>query len=372
MGCQKQQVFIDKVKQRFGNAFTFEKLVYRNKRTPIVLTCKKHGDQLTTPQTILSPGCKGCVYCSNTRLHPDDFLERAIAYHGDKYEYHMDTFTGGANKIRVTCPSHGDFYPIASQHIGYRKTECSTCAMLKTRVPWGQFLKEATRIHNGEYTYVEKSYTKISEDVTAICPEHGKFTVRAYGHLDGYKCKKCADLKQSKGLEQFILEARAIFGDEYDYSEVVYTHQRKKVKIICPKHGAFMKDPFSHIHTKGGCQKCKESIGEREVRLYLERRGLEYVQEYKMPLLKYRWDFLIPEHLIFIEFHGIQHYKPVERFGGTKGFEATKRRDKEKLTISKLSGYRQIDVSCMDKRSVKEILDEALKDLPTDIPVGKT
>ena len=41
--------------------------------------------------------------------------------------------------------------------------------------------------------------------------------------------------------------------------------------------------------------------------------------------------FYLPEYNIFIECQGRQHFLPVDAFGGEKGFESTKIRDKIKL-----------------------------------------
>lgn len=56
----------------------------------------------------------------------------------------------------------------------------------------------------------------------------------------------------------FIKKARNIHGDKYDYSQVIYTYNKEKVKIICPLHGEFFQTPSNHIHkTKPqGCRLC--------------------------------------------------------------------------------------------------------------------
>lgn len=58
--------------------------------------------------------------------------------------------------------------------------------------------------------------------------------------------------------QDFILKARELHGDKYDYSEVEYKSSKEKVKIICPKHGPFWQTPASHLR-KGhpsGCPLC--------------------------------------------------------------------------------------------------------------------
>lgn len=55
--------------------------------------------------------------------------------------------------------------------------------------------------------------------------------------------------------EEFIEKAKRIYGDKYDYSLVKYEHSKKKVCIICPIHGKFMKKPNAHLNGEG-CIKC--------------------------------------------------------------------------------------------------------------------
>lgn len=55
---------------------------------------------------------------------------------------------------------------------------------------------------------------------------------------------------------EFIERARAIHGDRYDYSQVVYVNRTTPVKIICLKHGEFWQKPCVHVGLKSGCPVC--------------------------------------------------------------------------------------------------------------------
>jgi len=56
--------------------------------------------------------------------------------------------------------------------------------------------------------------------------------------------------------EQFIVNAKLIHGDKYDYSKVTYVNNCSKVEIICPKHGSFWQTPQSHVKNKSECKLC--------------------------------------------------------------------------------------------------------------------
>lgn len=47
--------------------------------------------------------------------------------------------------------------------------------------------------------------------------------------------------------EDFIIKARAVHGDCYDYSKVEYVGNKTKVCIICKEHGEFWQIPSSHL-----------------------------------------------------------------------------------------------------------------------------
>jgi len=55
--------------------------------------------------------------------------------------------------------------------------------------------------------------------------------------------------------EEFIFRARAVHGSFYDYTNVLYTNYKTKIRIVCPVHGEFFQKPTNHLSGKG-CYKC--------------------------------------------------------------------------------------------------------------------
>ncbi len=56
--------------------------------------------------------------------------------------------------------------------------------------------------------------------------------------------------------EEFIIKAKSIHGDRYDYSLVKYNGYDSIIKIKCKKHGIFEQEVSNHLQGKG-CEKCK-------------------------------------------------------------------------------------------------------------------
>ena len=80
-------------------------------------------------------------------------------------------------------------------------------------------------------------------------------------------------------------------------------------------------------------QRLTTSIGERIVDEFLTKNGINFKREKTFEgcfvekngkCFKLRYDFYLPEKNILIEYDGIGHYKPVDRFGGQEGL-ATRR-----------------------------------------------
>jgi hypothetical protein len=55
---------------------------------------------------------------------------------------------------------------------------------------------------------------------------------------------------------RFLRDARARFGDRFDYSRIQYLRQKVPVTIVCPDHGPFEQTPDKHLNSLAGCPKC--------------------------------------------------------------------------------------------------------------------
>ena len=59
-------------------------------------------------------------------------------------------------------------------------------------------------------------------------------------------------------------------------------------------------------------------------------------------------DFYLPDYDIAIECQGIQHFQPVDYFGGEESLNNTKRRDKVKKELCESKGIKMIYYSNLD------------------------
>lgn len=128
------------------------------------------------------------------------------------------------------------------------------------RLTTEEFIAKAKKVHGDEYDYSSALYINSHTKIKIGCPTHGEFEATPNNHLTGYKCNKCStaigSAKQRKTVEQFILDAKAVHGDRYDYSLADYKTDNEKVELLCSVHGSFWIRPTNHLHAEQGCRSC--------------------------------------------------------------------------------------------------------------------
>lgn len=251
----------------------------------------------------------------------EEFIEKAKAIHGIKYNYDGVIYTGSKNKITVKCIEHNYNFDISPNHL-LRGAGCTKCSG-NYKYTTEEFIEKAKIIHGARYEYTNFVYSSSHIKSKITCMVHGDFEQKPHEHIAGKGCKKCNNYKHVYDNNFFIPKATAIHNNKYDYSLVEYINTKTKVDIICIKHGIFKQYPSIHLNY-GGCPKCKTSIGEMKIENYLTNNNIKYVTQYTFDACKnkrlLKYDFYLPDYNLCIEYDGIQHTKPVKKFGGKKGF----------------------------------------------------
>ena len=230
----------------------------------------------------------------------EEFIQKAIEVHGDKYRYSKVNYINSRSKIIIICPDHGEFEQTPVSHI--RGQGCPKC-----------------------------------------------------------KAEKLSNLKFSN-TEEFIQKATEVHGNKYDYSKVIYTGCFTKVLIICKKHGEFQQ--VANYHLMGnGCPNCKSSKGELVIKAILDKYNITDKQEYRIPEVadELYYDFYLPEYRLLIEFHGKQHYEYIPFFhDGRYSFEDQKVRDDVVRDAATRWKYRYLE---FNYKQLKQLTKEQFEEL---------
>ena len=276
------------------------------------------------------------------RLTTEEFINKAKDIHNDKYNYTNTVYVNAVTKVSIICPTHGVFYQLPSSHLqGHGCPYCGGSSIKTTE----QFIQEATNKWGDTYDYSKTTYRNALTKVCIICPEHGEFWQPPSSHLQGHGCPKCHFLKNGlrhrSNTDEFIIKAKKVHGNKYDYSKVNYVKAKEKVCIICPVHGEFYQTPCHHL-IGNGCPKCNYSKMESIVENALLFNNVQFESQKKFKWLgKQSLDFYLPKYNIAIECQGEQHYKPIKYIGGDNKLSVIQERDKRKL---KLCNQNDIDI----------------------------
>lgn len=225
-----------------------------------------------------------------------------------------------------------------------------------------EILNRFKNAHGDKFDYSSVVYKAYNSKVEIICRTHGSFRQTPANHLKGHGCMVCRRINHSINItltqEQAITQLVELHGNRYSYENAVYVSQHHKLEIICPEHGSFWQTPSNHIKGQG-CPGCSRSKGEKFIETILTRINIDFIPEYMLKGYRFRYDFYLPALNVFIEFHGRQHYEPVEAFGGIEAYKRTRDSDLFKKELVKLSGGRLLVFNYKQLRYRK--LEQAIK-----------
>lgn len=282
------------------------------------------------------------------RKTTEEFIEQAKAVHGDKYDYSKVEYTNKYGKVIIICPEHGEFLQSAEAH--YNGQGCPKCGRMQAgkskRLTVNEMLQRCKAVHGSYYDYDFSTTEKGRDNIKIYCKIHGWFTQSFYHHINGCGCTKCGYEKLGRyfrsNTQDFIKKAKNVHGFEYDYTKTEYINNTTPVTITCKKHGDFLQAPYTHL-VGSGCPKCSlRSQSNLQKQICKKLPDLELVWEASPEWLgKMRFDLYSEKYNFEIEHHGIQHYQPIELFGGEKEFKKRLEADALKTKLCEENGCKQ-------------------------------
>jgi very-short-patch-repair endonuclease len=150
--------------------------------------------------------------------------------------------------------------------------------MKKIKFTNEEFIRRAREVHGNKYDYSLVEYTGMNNKVI-ICLDGVQYEQSPNKHILAKRCPEKNTPK--KTTEEFLKEAKAIWGDKYDYSLTEYTGSLNKVKIILD--GIIYEQRAStHINP---LKKCVEK--EVTFEAFLKRAKIKYGDKYDYSEVQY-------------------------------------------------------------------------------------
>ena len=165
--------YLNKLKEKFGDKFIYDKVEFNSLSDYIILICSEHKVEFTIQfQSCLKHKDLNCPLCRRrkisetklknyTGLSNEQFIEKANKIHNNKYDYSkVDMLNRDENgKVCIICPIHGEFWQKPSQHLlGKGCKECGS-----NKLTTETFIKKAKKIHGNDFSYENTIYTTITD-----------------------------------------------------------------------------------------------------------------------------------------------------------------------------------------------------------------
>ena len=357
--------FIQKFRAKYDKDYSFDLFEYVNNKTKSKVICPKHGVFEIRPNDLLSG--MGCPACGGTKKYTnEEYKDLVNQTHHGYYDLSLVNYTRGTDKVKVICPTHGEFQIQAKRLL--RGCICPQCAkekvyheitpILNTDKKWCKdttetFCQKVIDKYGEIFDLSRVNYQKSSIKVDVICKQHGLFQITPNKLLMGRGCPICAGNKPLT-TESFIDKSKQLYPNLFDYTKTIYKNYSKPVILTCKKHGDFLKTPRNHLKGQS-CPICSQSRLEERIRVLLEQNNLNYIREYSFEDLgRYRYDFFVPNKKLLIECQGIQHFEDIPFFNKKSTWQERYERDKLKYEYAISHGYKIIYLFDK-KRTVKNM-----------------
>ena len=346
---------------------------YKDSKTKIACRCKNCGYEWSMLPGNIKKG-RGCPKCSCKTS------QRMV-------DYKNKTKDKLFNFVKNNCP-----FSIIGEYVNSTtkiECECFICKhkwlTLPSNIYKGQGCPECGKKSKSKKltTPIEEIYKNLPENLSILQYERAGKNALFKCNKCGYEwyaipsqkiinktgCPNCSKLVKTD--EQFKTQLLKINSDIEVLEQ--YINATTKLLCYCKKCGCKWKaDPHHLLHGKG-CPSCNKSKGEMLIQNILNDLNINY--EYQFYLKsnfdsKIFVDFKIQkdEQVYFIEYNGIQHYVPIEHFGGQIQFEKQQKRDQFLKNYCKTNNIKLIEIKYdLSKNDIIEIIKKELAVQATQI-----
>lgn len=262
-----------------------------------------------------------------------EIYEQRISERFPEQEYEILSFNGITNPLKIKCLKCGRELSFSDGNSCLRNKN-GICRKCYDNPVHNQPISQEELQHRLDNFYGENRYLIIESNgvrnpLKIKCLKCGTIIERqSFSHIERENelCKNCRDLSDS--LETIQSKINLRFGE--DEFEVLKFDKKTNKLTVKHKCGFIRTMDRARFYERGLCPQCDKatSAGEADVARFLTKKKIPYqTQKTYNDLLsengKYlRFDFCVDDKFI-IEYNGMQHYKPIDHFGGEETFKKT-------------------------------------------------
>jgi hypothetical protein len=300
-------------------------------------------------------------------LSSQEFLQKCIKIHGDRYDYTETEFISTREKVKIKCKIHGIFEQRASAHL--ENAGCPKCRNQSVRERFvytkETFMKSLNDYHLKNLKFDDFQYVNDKTKGKIYCNIHDISFLMTPSNLkkSPYGCPKCVK-EYHKSLvrntkDDFINLSLKKHGDIFDYSLLPESfHSHDYIKIKCKEcNSIFERVAYSHCNIGHSCPKCSASKTHKLLEEFLEQLHIQFKRNDRTILNGKEIDLLILNKNIGIECNG--NYWHSEELLKDCDYHLNKTRECEKKNIQLLHFFEDELLFKFD--IVKSIIQQKLK-----------
>lgn len=205
---EKNQIFINKAKLKHGDRYNYSLVNYTSTKDKVKIICPDHGEFLQKANGHLNGN--GCAECSGTILSTtEEFIKKAKAVHGDKFNYDLVEYTNCDTNIEIYCNIHHHYFNQSPYRHLDSKYACPKCHAENSgnsqKLTTDIFIEKSKQKHGDRYNYSKSIYKNSSTKVEIICSDHGSFWQLPSNHYrKGYNCPECGIISSSTNSDEWL------------------------------------------------------------------------------------------------------------------------------------------------------------------------
>lgn len=269
---------------------------------------------------------------------------------GREYVF-LDTYVNGKSKLKVKHVKCEHVYRVTPNNFLYQHSRCPYCSS-KAKKTDAQFKQEVYDLVGSEYMFLDPYQGTLKK----IRVKHNKcentYQVTPSHFLEGTRCPYCSAKASGKARRktsvEFKQEVSSLVDNDYTFLDT-YVNNDTKIKVKHNRCGHVYKvRPTDFLSHRTRCPYCNMPKEEKVIAKILDTFNINYeIQKTFDDLVdktNLSYDFYIPDQSILIEYQGIQHYQPVDVFGGNNRFAIQQKHDRMKADYAKTHNYKLIAV----------------------------
>ena len=320
---------------------------YINNHTKMKIKHNKCGNIYKVSPNSFLRGSR-CPYCAGLiKKTNEQFQQEIYDLVGNEYVF-LDVYVNTNTKLRVKHNECGHIYGVRPADF-LRGTRCPYCNGNHKKTD-AEFKDEVYSLVGNEYEFIDP-YQGAFAKTRVKHNECGHiYKVTPANFIMGHRCSYCYGTPKKNNI-QFLQEVYGLVGDDYTFLES-YVDSYTKLRVKHNNCGNIYEvSPHAFLSLHNRCPYCNSSKGELIIAKILNTLNIKYESQKTFDNLKdtqlLSYDFYIPNQNILIEYQGLQHYEPVDYFGGEDKFKLQQKHDKLKSDYAKDHHYNLIAVPYM-------------------------